>query len=571
MEEEQAGFRKNRSTVDQLFIMHEVIKGRRPNKTFCCFLDLEKAYDRVWRDGLWKKLHEYGLRGKMWRTVKKIYERVESCVLVDGKSTGFFTIEVGVRQGCILSPILFDLFINGLAEVIKRIGKGVFYGNVRISILMFADDIVLIADNKKDLQLLMDLTYAYSRRWRFNFNFAKSAVVVFENGRDPRPIFYGDCKSECRCGKHWKLGDTLIVETDVYKYLGVELDTKLTFKQFKERIADKARKNRARVWNMGMSKGDLSVPACINLWEALVRCNLEYGAEVWGAGTWEEAELVAREMGRRILRCSSKTTTAAVLGELGWWELSTRRDLLQLKYWLSILLMEETRLVKQVYNHSKAEFLRNGQGNWVKIIYQLVCKYDLEPIWDSEEDFRVGQENKTDKEIRQVWGQIIANSIHQKAEEKWRKLVQVEKDKLRTYRTFKTKLELEPYLLSEQNKLGRYLLTSLRSGTNKLRIETGRWKKPKEDKEDRVCMTCMDGAVEDEKHFLLHCVAYEALREKLFRDICLASERKVDLKNADQDTRWEVLMQGVPGQYKKPIFECVKLFVRAALWRRSRV
>jgi hypothetical protein len=321
----------------------------------------------------------------------------------------------------------------------------------------------------------------------------------------------------------------------------------------------------------GTSKGDLSVPASINLWEALVRSNLEDGAEVWGAGNWEEAELVAREMGRRILRCSSKTTTAAVLGELGWWELSTRRDFLQLKYWLSILLMDETRLVKQVYKHSKAEFVRNGQSNWVKIIHQLVCKYNLEPIWDSEEDFRVGQENKTNKEIRQVWGKIISNSIHKKAEEKWRKKVQVEQDKLRTYRTFKNKLELEPYLLSEQNKLGRYLLTSLRSGTNKLRIETGRWKKPREVEEDRVCMTCMEGAVEDEKHFLLHCVVYKALREKLFTDIWIASERKVNLKNADQETRWEVLMQGVPGQYKKPIFECVKLFVRAALWRRSRV
>jgi hypothetical protein len=84
-------------------------------------------------------------------------------------------------------------------------------------------------------------------------------VVVFDNSKNQQPIVYGECKSECKCGRYWKMGDKLIVETDMYKYLGTELDSKLTFKQFKKRIADKARKNRAQIWNMGMKKGHLSV------------------------------------------------------------------------------------------------------------------------------------------------------------------------------------------------------------------------------------------------------------------------------------------------------------------------
>jgi hypothetical protein len=110
--EEQAGFRKDRSTVDQLFILTEIIRNRRPNKTYCCFLDIQKAYDRVWRDGLWEKLAEYGISGKMWRVLRSIYENVESSVLVNDNHTRFFSINVGLRQGCLLSPT-FAIYING--------------------------------------------------------------------------------------------------------------------------------------------------------------------------------------------------------------------------------------------------------------------------------------------------------------------------------------------------------------------------------------------------------------------------------------------------------------------------
>ena len=82
---------------------------------------------------------------------------------------------------------------------------------------------------------------------------------------------------------------------------------------------------------------------------------MEYGAEI--AGPWEEGELFQREAGRRILRCSSKTTSAAVRGELGWWKLSTRRNFLMLKYWVGVLLMSESRLVKKVYNQSRKEYI----------------------------------------------------------------------------------------------------------------------------------------------------------------------------------------------------------------------
>src|SRR6185436_15448010 len=118
------------------------------------------------------------------------------------------------------------------------------------------------------------------------------------------------------------------------------------------------------VWSMGMYDGCLSVKACINLYQALIRSVLDYGSQIWGEDEWIEGERIQREMARRILRCNGKTTNEAVLGELGWWRLKTRREYCKLKYWLRLLMMNNNRLVKKVYQTSKEQYLKDGTNNW---------------------------------------------------------------------------------------------------------------------------------------------------------------------------------------------------------------
>ena len=74
------------------------------------FLDVKKAYDTVWCDGLWLKLWEMGVRGKVWRIIKQMYEFSRSAVLLEGEKSETFSLEQGVAQGCSLSPIL-SLFL----------------------------------------------------------------------------------------------------------------------------------------------------------------------------------------------------------------------------------------------------------------------------------------------------------------------------------------------------------------------------------------------------------------------------------------------------------------------------
>ena len=156
--EEQAGFRSKRSTSEQIFILKEIIqeRGAKKRNTICCFLDIRKAYDTVFREGLWDAMKVKGIGGKIWRVVKNIYREVGSCVRLGNEKTDWFNLEVGLRQGCILSPVLFSIFIDGLAEEVKKIG-GAKYADIIISLLLFADDIVLIAESPQMMQKMLDV------------------------------------------------------------------------------------------------------------------------------------------------------------------------------------------------------------------------------------------------------------------------------------------------------------------------------------------------------------------------------------------------------------------------------
>jgi len=82
--------------------------------------------------------------------------------VVGEEQTEWFDLSTGVRQGCVMSSILFSLFINGLAREINKKGKGVDIGGRRVRLLMYADDIVLLAESAKDLQKMLDVVIAYS-------------------------------------------------------------------------------------------------------------------------------------------------------------------------------------------------------------------------------------------------------------------------------------------------------------------------------------------------------------------------------------------------------------------------
>jgi len=113
-----------RGCVEQVFTLTELIKLQRIHgrSLYVAFIDIRKAYDTVWHDGLKLKLLQAGIHGAMYRAIESLYTGGASTILLGCKLgyTDFFPIEAGVRQGCILSPWMYALFINDLAKAIKK-------------------------------------------------------------------------------------------------------------------------------------------------------------------------------------------------------------------------------------------------------------------------------------------------------------------------------------------------------------------------------------------------------------------------------------------------------------------
>ena len=146
------------------------------------------------------------------------------------------------------------------------------------------------------------------------------------------------------------LGRKRIDQVDSYKYIGLDFKGNMSLNLFKGRLAEKAKKTMGISWTMGIRSGFLSVKAAIKIWQILVRPRLEYGCQIWGGTPWRKAELIQRNMGRRILGARTNPNNEVVYGELGWWPLTARRGMLRLRYWQKLLSMDATRLTRILYS-----------------------------------------------------------------------------------------------------------------------------------------------------------------------------------------------------------------------------
>ncbi len=233
----QNGFRRGRSCEDHIHsLISQIRRGINTGKdTFCCYIDMQKAFDFLDRDLLLLKLLRLGVTGKFYWAIKTSLINTSSCIRLSPSSgsSDFFNTAFGTRQGDVISPNLFSVFINDLLKELRANKKD--SDHILCNVFAYADDLVLVSESENDLQRLINIAYDWCAVWRLEVNLSKTKVVHYRGSR----------RSQTKEQFSW--GGKNIDITDGYRYLGVYVDQHLNFELHCENIYNSAGRALGRI------------------------------------------------------------------------------------------------------------------------------------------------------------------------------------------------------------------------------------------------------------------------------------------------------------------------------------
>ena len=303
----QSGFRPGDSTINQLLaITSEIYNSfEKRLETRAAFLDISKAFDKVWHDGLVFKLTQNGISGNLLNMLKNYLSDRKQRVILNGIESPWEPILSGVPQGSVLGPLLFLVYINDLTQ------------NISANMKLFADDSSLfleITDASTDQQTLMndlEKISAWARMWKMRFNpdLSKQAIEVVFSRK------YGKTK-----GVHPPLffNDIPVARETSTKHLGVILDEKLNFRKHILEAIEKAKKGLSL---MKFLSNHVNRKTLVLTYTMYVRPHLEYGDIIFhncADYLMKSLESIQYQAGLIATGCWKNTSRDKLYNELGW-------------------------------------------------------------------------------------------------------------------------------------------------------------------------------------------------------------------------------------------------------------
>ncbi|KAI3374597.1 hypothetical protein L3Q82_021177 [Scortum barcoo] len=214
-------------------------------------------------------LREYGVRGPLLRAVRSLYDRSRSLVRIAGSKSDLFPVHVGLRQGCPLSPVLFIIFMDRISRRSQG-PEGVRFGNHRISSLLFADDVVLMASSGQDLQHVLGWFAAKCEVAGMRISTSKSEAMVIDRKRVACPLRRWVERS---CLK-WRSSSISGSCSRVRERWSVRLTGRIGA------ASVKVMRSVYRTWTVVVKK-ELSRKAKLSISLVNLRSHLTYGHELW--------------------------------------------------------------------------------------------------------------------------------------------------------------------------------------------------------------------------------------------------------------------------------------------------
>ena len=269
----QIGFRRGYRTADHVFILDTILNSyfSKGKKVYACFIDFSKAYDSVWRNGLLYKLILNGLSLKFILLIKSMYTELQAAVKLPNGVTPYFSSLVGVRQGCNLSPMLFNLFVNDIFDLfdnarcdpVKLITK-------LIHCLMYADDLLILSETENGLTKSLDRLSNYAKKWKLKISAKKTKIIVFN-------------KAGKIISVKIRMDDIIIQSCSEYTYLGTIFTPGNSFKRAQIELYKKACRAFFGFLSAVNVRAGAQVSTVRKLFDSLVCPILLYNSDIWGA------------------------------------------------------------------------------------------------------------------------------------------------------------------------------------------------------------------------------------------------------------------------------------------------
>ena len=507
----QAGFREGFSTMDHVFTIVSIINlyKKMGIDLYVAFIDYAKAFDTIWRDGLWYKLVKEGIGGKFLNILKSMYEKSKSCVFINGERSQFFSSFAGVRQGEILSPLLFAFYINDLEEFLKskkiKTLKNLSKMSEKIAnhmglqpnfimellALYYADDTIILAESPDDLQNSLNELFNYCQKWKLKVNEDKTKILCFTKKRKNEHTFSYN-------------GQNLEIVKD-FVYLGVTLTTNgISQKSVQARIPPT---HRAIFSTLSMCRAnELPIDLTLELFQKIVAPCTLYGAEIYGFRNCGQLETLQHKYLKYALKLKNATSTHMLLGETGFFPLEYYIKIKMLGFWVSIISGNREKLSYKMYflcltlyNDGLLEF------EWLHFIKSIIDECGFSYVFENQlayegkwlKNFFIPKMKLTLKDLfLQKWNNGVENS-----------------QKCFYYKHFQAKPALQKYLkiLPESSWIP---IIKFRTANHRLPIEIYSWQITYKDRNKRLCTMCNSGEIGDEYHYLIVCPMFQEARVK---------------------------------------------------------
>ena len=470
----QSAFQKGRSTLHQLFVMRLIINlAKKANITiYIGLFDLEKAFDKVSRYLMLKKLVKLGIGSCMLQALKMLYSSTHCILTHCNEYSNKFQTFSGIRQGAASSALLFIVFIDGLVDFLRT--RCVEEPLIEVlHCLLHTDDTAVLSTNRELFVKKCNFMLDYFAENALSLNLSKSAYLIINGKAD-------DIKTDI------VLQNGKLEYKSIATYLGAKISDSGSIKQDIAHYIAEKRANVTIKFNNFCRKNILApLSVKLNVLDSCVSSSLLYACETWGDCKVEQIETLYRQGIKFALSVRKSTNNEIIYLEAGLGPLEIRIKKQQIKFWKSLqTLMDDNP------NHHINKLIRASKN----INLPFVAYYD-----------NLTNQHQTPTRCQDTLRSAFFDELHQKISNA---AIEDKDSKLGAY--FDVNPRFQTPTFTNIFELDRITISRYRSGSHNLKIESGRCSVPKVERELRMC-SC-NSEVQTLSHCLLSCPLLQELR-----------------------------------------------------------